>query len=434
MTESQILQGVLNETLFGCVEVDISVPNEWAKGFGKHTSLSPYEYFEEFSPLFCTTDVPFESWGELMQNYAISTHMSLKPRTLLVGGMKASQILLITPLLKWYIEHGLIVEKVYEVIQFRPDYPFNSFVQQVTDARRDGDLNSDLDVLSNSYKLLGNSAFGSLLRQVETDSDIKFVEGRDKVCKMVNSNNFKQLTVLDEEAEYFEVEMTKKQTVLKLPNILGFFILNYAKLRLLHFYYDFLAEFVSRELFSLIQCDTDSFYIALGGKTLEDVIKPAMRNKYSYLLNNFCHKESITVLYNSKEMFWFPRTCCSKHNKYDQRESGLFHIEFSRGKEMCALNSKTYVVEGEKNMKISCKGVNKKNVIDPLHIYKNVLKNKKSHSCVNKGFRLHKNNFFTYKQNKIGFSFFYVKREILRDGVHTKPLGIILKPKEKRLR
>jgi hypothetical protein len=410
MTESQILQGVLNETLFGCVEVEIYVPNEWAKGFGKHTSLSPYEYFEEFSPLFCTSDIPFENWGELMQNYAISTHMSLKPRTLLVGGMKASKILLITPLLKWYMEQGLVVEKVYEVIQFRPGYPFSSFVQQITDARRDGDLNSDLDVLSNSYKLLGNSAFGSLLRQVETDTDIKFIEGRDKVCKMVNSNNFKKLTVLDEEAEYFEVEMTKKRTVLKLPNILGFFILNYAKLRLLHFYYDFLMQYVPKELFSLIQCDTDSMYIALGGKTLEDIIKPEMKCKYLYLLNNFCHKESIEVLYNSKEMFWFPRTCCSKHNKYDQRESGLYHIEFSRGKEMCALCSKTYILKGEKDLKVSCKGVNKKHLKDPLQIYKKVLKNKKCYSSVNKGFRLHKNTFFTYKQNKIGFSFFYVKR------------------------
>ena len=247
INELQILKGVVNGTIFGCVEVDISVPKEWGTGFGKYTSLNPYEYFEEFSPLFCTTDVPFESWGELMQTYAIETNMSLKPRTLLVGGMKASHILLITPLLKWYIQHGLVVEKVYEVIQFRPGYPFKGFVQEITSARREGDLNSELDILSNSYKLLGNSAFGSLLRQVEADTDIKFIEGRDKVCKMINSNNFKKLTVLDAQTEYFEVEMTKKITNLKLPTILGFFILGYAKLRLLQFYYDFLAEDILRE-------------------------------------------------------------------------------------------------------------------------------------------------------------------------------------------
>jgi hypothetical protein len=209
--------------------------------------------------------------------------------------------------------------------------------------------------------------------------------------------------------------------------------LGYAKLRLLHFYYDFLVEYIPRELFSLIQCDTDSLYIALGGGLLLDVIKSEMRPKYLYLLNNFCHKESIEVLYNSDIMFWFPRTCCIKHNKYDQRESGLYHIEFASGREMCALNSKSYVLEGENDIKISCKGINKNNLVKPMEVYKNVLKTKKNYSSINKGFRLHKNKIFTYKQNKIGFSFFYIKRQILKDTIHTKPLDMILRPKKKDL-
>ena len=37
-------------------------------------------------------------------------------------------------------------------------------------------------------------------------------------------------------------------------------------------------------------------------------------------------------------------------------------------------------------------------------------------------------NMFTYFQEKIGFHYFYCKREVLSDGVSTRPLNICLSP------
>jgi hypothetical protein len=49
MSEIEILNSVLNETLFGMVEVDLQVPEEWPANF-QHPTMTPYKYFQEMSP------------------------------------------------------------------------------------------------------------------------------------------------------------------------------------------------------------------------------------------------------------------------------------------------------------------------------------------------------------------------------------------------
>ena len=53
----------------------------------------------------------------------------------------------------------------------------------------------------------------------------------------IMDEHFYNLTELPD--GYYEVEKTKKKINLDLPIHLGVFILNYAKLRILEFYYDF---------------------------------------------------------------------------------------------------------------------------------------------------------------------------------------------------
>ena len=48
----------------------------------------------------------------------------------------------------------------------------------------------------------------------------------------------------------------------------------------------------------------------------------------------------------------------------------------------------------------------------------------------NVGFRIKISDIYTYSQNKIGFNYFFCKREVLADGVSTKPLDITLSPWE----
>ena len=89
--------------------------------------------------------------------------------------------------------------------------------------------------------------------------NIKYVEGENKACFEINKPQFRQTTCLDETDQYYEIELAKKNIKLDLPIQLGFFILQYAKLRMLEFYYDFLDSYVDRSDFEYIEMDTVSF-------------------------------------------------------------------------------------------------------------------------------------------------------------------------------
>ena len=66
---------------------------------------------------------------------------------------------------------------------------------------------------------------------------------------------------------YYEVEKTKKKINLDLPIHIGVFILNYAKLRMLEFYYDFLDYYLHHEDFEILEMDTDSNYLGITAET-----------------------------------------------------------------------------------------------------------------------------------------------------------------------
>ena len=112
---------------------------------------------------------------------------------------------------------------------------------------------------------------------------------------------------------------------------------------------------------------------------------------------------------------------------FDKRGEGLFKEEMT-GSEMVALCSKTYVIERDGEYKLSCKGINKRAVKSPMAIMKEVLSTEKRKSGVNRGFRAHANTIFTYTQQRVGFNYFYAKRKILDDGIHSRPLDLVLNP------
>ena len=75
----------------------------------------------------------------------------------------------------------------------------------------------------------------------------------------------------------YEVELAKAQTGHKKPIIVGFFIRQYANLRMLELYYNFFTRFCDVNKFEELEMDTDSLYLALAEKELEDCIRPEMR-------------------------------------------------------------------------------------------------------------------------------------------------------------
>jgi hypothetical protein len=57
----------------------------------------------------------------------------------LLGSMFGEKIMIITPLLKWYLLKGLVVTRIYQVVEYSPATCFQKFGEAVSDARRAGD-------------------------------------------------------------------------------------------------------------------------------------------------------------------------------------------------------------------------------------------------------------------------------------------------------
>jgi hypothetical protein len=313
------------------------------------------------------------------------------------------------------------VSKIHQVVEYTPSNCFEEFVNRVTLARRQGDQEESQSIQGNTMKLLGNSAYGSSIMNKEKHKKISYVRGENSACLKVNEPEFNKLTQLGQ--DLYEVECFKKKIILNLPTQIGFFILQYAKLRMLSFHYDCIDKLVDRSNYQLMETDTDSYYYAIANVSIESVVKPEHRKTYMEQVYGNCEGKVDT------DVHYFPRKCCENHSKHDSRTPGLFKLEY-QGDEMVALCSKTYIIsQTPESFKLSCKGVNKRNITDPLPQYKSVLDTQIGREKVNVGFGIKNNSVFTYTQKRLGFTYFYCKREVLEDGINTKPLDILLVPK-----
>lgn len=162
--------------------------------------------------------------------------------------------------------------------------------------------------------------------------------------------------------------------------------------------------------------------MAISATSLDQLIKPELKTEYDREINGLC-----SDVYNAANHRWLPRTCCEKHAKFDKRVPGLFKTEYE-GDEMIGLCSKTYIVSRGEEFKFSSKGISKRYVEDPIKTFKEVLDQQKPQSGTNKGFRARENGIFSYQQTRCGFSYFYGKRRVLDDGIHTVPLDVTLCP------
>jgi len=92
-----------------------------------------------------------------MKQYAEENDIMRRPRRSLIGSLKGDNILLATPLLKWYLEHGLEVTKIYQVVEYTPKPCFKSFGDAVSAARRAGDADPSKAIIADTMKLVSLS-------------------------------------------------------------------------------------------------------------------------------------------------------------------------------------------------------------------------------------------------------------------------------------
>ena len=130
--------------------------------------------------------------------------------------------------------------------QYTPNKCFNSFVQSAVNTRRQGNENPNSSVVAETRKLLANSFYGYQIMDRSRHTVTKYLRD-EKTHAAINSKLFKKLDYVNN--SLYEVELAKAHTENKEPIIVGFFILQYAKLRMLELYYNFFTRF----------CDVNKF-------------------------------------------------------------------------------------------------------------------------------------------------------------------------------
>ena len=99
MSQREVIEAVMDGSMFGLVECDIQVPEAMR------------DQFAEMPPIFKNVDISRVDIGEHMRSYAEREGIMKTPRRSLIGSMFGNRILLTTPLLQWYLKSRASVSR-----------------------------------------------------------------------------------------------------------------------------------------------------------------------------------------------------------------------------------------------------------------------------------------------------------------------------------
>ena len=176
LSASSLVQNIRNETLFGYVQCDLSVPDELKAKFSN------------FPPIVKNIDVTRNKIGEFMKTYAEENDLLKQPQKMLISSFKLTNGTFITPLFKFYLDLGLQCTKVHRLVQYTLRKVFNNFVQSVVDTRRAGDENPLSGVVAETMKLLGNSSYGYQIMDRSKHTMTKNILETKKLTKLSITN------------------------------------------------------------------------------------------------------------------------------------------------------------------------------------------------------------------------------------------------------
>jgi hypothetical protein len=382
-----------------------------------------------------------------------------------------------------FLEYGLEVFDIQKAFEFEMYPIFKGEVLRLIDERRTALVKGD-KATSDQIKSILNSVYGATIRNPLFDRMICILDHYEQYTTMVLRNGNVDVrnvsgehhgasgkdTLVDQliadgvrlnspegldlynslnsPTQYFEMSLKAKLTTHSEIVQIGFHTLAISKLLILR-YHNFLIESLGDENLELIFCDTDSLYYCFSGETLEDSVPIANRAKFDV--------ESLNYRY-------------PPNSSKDTVLLGCFKPE-ATCHELIALRPKLYCLNDDKlhPTKRGCHGVqmsfeNKRSVInrngfynalfpkhcynilgDPMHVAPKIINRGMKFIRTEQGYpqryplvsefdieedeqaikfnNLTAGSFRHYSVTRVGLSAFYVKREVLVDGVQTRPWG-----------
>jgi len=301
--------------------------------------------------------------------------------------------------LKYALKNGLILKKIHKGLSFKS----SCFLKEYIDFNSNKRANAKNDFEKDFYKLMNNATYGKCLENVRARISVKFVNNSESYEKLVRKPQYKR-NVLISDNGLTGVEMHKMEVQLNKPIYLGFAILEYSKLLMQEFHYDFIKK-KYKDNAKLLFTDTDSLCYCI--KT-ENIYSDMKENSHLFDFSNYPKNHSNYSDENKKVVGKM------------KDESGSRCIE-----KFVGLKSKMYSLLYSDKCKNTAKGIQK--CVSDTNIsfsdYYNTLKNGVSMRHTIKRIMSKKHEITMIEQNKISLSAYDDKRFILDDGINTLAYG-----------
>ena len=154
--------------------------------------------------------------------------------------------------LKYYLEKGMKLGKIYKVIKFHQSLWLEAYID-LNSKNRANALNDDEKEF---FKLMNNSIYGKTCENQTNRTDIKLVTEEDKLRRFLEKPHLLNFRIFGERLT--AVEMRKLKILINKPFYVGFAVLELAKLHMYKFHYDvLLKKFPGAKL---LLTDTESLY------------------------------------------------------------------------------------------------------------------------------------------------------------------------------
>ena len=239
-------------------------------------------------------------------------------------------------MLKFYIRHGMIVDKVHNIISFRQSRWLEKYISFNTQKRNKAKNDFEKDF----YKLLNNAFYGKTMENVRNRLKMKFIKKDDhkEIIKQQSKLTFNGIHKSYENCDSYTFK--QNEVLMDKPIYLGFTVLELSKLLMYETYYDKLQPYFGQENLQLHYMDTDSFVLSVNTK---DIIKDLRNLEYIF---DFSNLDKTHELYSNK----------------NKKVIGKFKIETPKNiwiDEFICLRSKMYAFKCGDDSKNKLKGISK---------------------------------------------------------------------------
>ena len=222
-------------------------------------------------------------------------------------------------ILKFYVRHGMIVEKVHNIISFKQSKWLEKYISFNTQKRNQAVNDFEKDF----YKLLNNAFYGKTMENVRNRLKIKFIKKDDhrEIIKQQSKLTFNGIHKSYENCDSYTFK--QNEVLMDEPIYLGFTVLELSKLLMYETYYDKLQPHFGQENIQLHYMDTDSFILSVNTKdiikylkNLEDIFDFSNLDKTHKLFSNKNKKVIGKFKIETPKNIWIDEFVCLRSKIY----------------------------------------------------------------------------------------------------------------------